>query len=88
MWNRGTPAGRSSSRSDRPSGACFAWEMYAATSSEGGARGAAVAVFPTGFAVRASADMTHTIVRRTELDRGGHFPALEAPGLLVEDLRE
>lgn len=48
----------------------------------------AVAVFPTDFAIRKFADTTHTIVRWTEFDRGGHFPALEVPGLLVEDLRE
>lgn len=48
----------------------------------------AVAVFPTDFAIRKFADATHTIVRWTEFDRGGHFPALETPGLLVEDLRE
>ncbi|MEV7806113.1 epoxide hydrolase family protein [Microbispora sp. NPDC088329] len=48
----------------------------------------AVAVFPTDFAIRGFAGRTHTIVRWTEFDRGGHFPALEAPGLLVEDLRE
>ncbi|MGI5154890.1 alpha/beta fold hydrolase [Microbispora sp. CA-102843] len=48
----------------------------------------AVAFFPTDFAIRGFADKTHAIVRWTEFDRGGHFPALEAPGLLVEDLRE
>ncbi|GAB3129842.1 epoxide hydrolase family protein [Microbispora hainanensis] len=48
----------------------------------------AVAVFPTDFAVRGFAEKVHTIARWTEFDRGGHFPALEAPGLLVEDLRE
>ncbi|MGK5550575.1 epoxide hydrolase family protein [Actinomadura kijaniata] len=29
-----------------------------------------------------------TLTRWTEFDRGGHFPALEQPGLLVDDVRE
>jgi pimeloyl-ACP methyl ester carboxylesterase len=28
------------------------------------------------------------VVRWTEFDRGGHFAAMEAPGLLVRDVRE
>ncbi|MFE0874217.1 epoxide hydrolase family protein [Streptomyces smyrnaeus] len=37
--------------------------------------------------VRPWAERDHTIVRWTELGTGGHFLALEAPDLLVEDVR-
>lgn len=50
----------------------------------------AVAVFPNGLAggrpVRRLAERANNIVRWTEFDRGGHFPALEVPDLLVEDV--
>ena len=36
---------------------------------------------------RAWAEQAYPVVHWTELPRGGHFPALEAPDLLVEDLR-
>ena len=54
---------------------------------------------PAGFAVFANefmtegtppaelADRTYQVTRWTELDRGGHFPALEEPELLAEELR-
>ncbi|CAM02715.1 epoxide hydrolase family protein [Saccharopolyspora erythraea] len=49
----------------------------------------AVAVFPHDIAlpVRRLAERNNNIVRWTEFDRGGHFAAMEEPGLLVEDLR-
>jgi pimeloyl-ACP methyl ester carboxylesterase len=49
-----------------------------------------VAVFPRelGLSVRRLAERTHNIVHWSELDRGGHFPAMEVPDLLVDDLRE
>ncbi|MER6087387.1 epoxide hydrolase family protein [Streptomyces bluensis] len=49
----------------------------------------ALAVFPRENFVplRHIADRTNTIVRWTELDRGGHFAALEVPDLLVGDVR-
>ncbi|MFL6144292.1 MAG: epoxide hydrolase family protein [Labedaea sp.] len=49
----------------------------------------ALAVFPDDVTlpVRTLAERTDNIVRWTELDRGGHFPGLEQPGLLVDDLR-
>ncbi|MCP2166796.1 epoxide hydrolase family protein [Goodfellowiella coeruleoviolacea] len=49
----------------------------------------AVAVFPHDLAVpiRRLAERDNNIVRWTEFDRGGHFPALEEPDLLVADLR-
>lgn len=49
-----------------------------------------VAVFPDDIArpVRTLAERDlPAIVHWTELDRGGHFPALEQPELLVDDLR-
>lgn len=50
----------------------------------------AVAVFPNGLAgqvpIRRFAERVNNIVRWTEFDRGGHFPALEVPDLLLEDL--
>lgn len=47
----------------------------------------AVAVFPTDHAIRPFAERANTIARWTEFERGGHFPALEAPDLLAADLR-
>ncbi|WP_223125894.1 alpha/beta fold hydrolase [Streptomyces sp. TRM68367] len=38
--------------------------------------------------IRRWAERDHTISRWTELDRGGHFLSLEAPDLLVADIRE
>ncbi|TYP86248.1 epoxide hydrolase family protein [Blastococcus xanthinilyticus] len=49
---------------------------------------------PTGFllsandvTVRAFAEREHTVVRWTELDRGGHFLAMERPEAFVTDVR-
>ena len=38
--------------------------------------------------IRSIAESQHNIVHWTEFDRGGHFAAMEAPGLLVADIRE
>ena len=48
-----------------------------------------VAVFPRDplLALRRLADHTHNIVHWSEFDRGGHFPAMEVPELLVDDVR-
>jgi epoxide hydrolase len=48
----------------------------------------AVAVFTSDVTVRPFADRVNNVVRWSEFDRGGHFAALEAPDLLVADLRE
>lgn len=48
----------------------------------------AVAVFPGDSTVRAFAEREHNVVRWTRFDRGGHFAALQAPDLLVGDVRE
>jgi pimeloyl-ACP methyl ester carboxylesterase len=46
-----------------------------------------VAVFPMDTSIRRLAEREHTITHWTEYDRGGHFAAMEAPDLLVEDIR-
>jgi epoxide hydrolase len=47
-----------------------------------------VSVFPNDFrSVRAFAERSNNIVHWSQMDRGGHFAASEAPDLLVEDLR-
>ncbi|TQS39735.1 epoxide hydrolase family protein [Cryptosporangium phraense] len=47
-----------------------------------------VAVFAEDMAIRRYAEAANTVVRWTDFDTGGHFAALEVPGLLVEDVRE
>ena len=49
-----------------------------------------LAVFPhdTTIPVRHLAERTDRIARWTEFHRGGHFPAMEVPDLLVADLRD
>ncbi|MFF0344200.1 epoxide hydrolase family protein [Kribbella sp. NPDC004875] len=46
-----------------------------------------VAVFPTDPAIRRVLERRHRIVHWSEFGRGGHFAALEAPDLLVGDIR-
>ena len=47
-----------------------------------------VAVFPNDFrSVRRFAERANNIVHWSQFDRGGHFAAMDAPDLLVEDLR-
>ena len=48
----------------------------------------AVANFAQDVAIRRFGEPAHTITRWTEFDRGGHFAAMEAPDLLVGDIRE
>jgi epoxide hydrolase len=47
-----------------------------------------VAVFPGDLAARCVAERNNNIVHWSEFDRGGHFAAMEAPDLLVRDVRE
>jgi epoxide hydrolase len=47
-----------------------------------------VAVFPKDITLRPLAERDHNVVHWTEFTRGGHFAALEAPDLLVGDVRE
>jgi pimeloyl-ACP methyl ester carboxylesterase len=59
-------------------------------STEWGAPGTAPqgwAVFAAQPFVRAMMDPDHEIEHWSEFDRGGHFPAMEVPDLLVEDIR-
>jgi pimeloyl-ACP methyl ester carboxylesterase len=46
-----------------------------------------VAVFPTDASVRRLIERENTVTHWSEFDRGGHFAAMEAPDLLVEDVR-
>ncbi|MEV1129641.1 epoxide hydrolase family protein [Agromyces sp. NPDC049794] len=46
-----------------------------------------VAVFPGDFGIRPIAERDHHVVHWSEFDRGGHFPAMEVPELLIEDVR-
>jgi pimeloyl-ACP methyl ester carboxylesterase len=47
-----------------------------------------VAVFPNDTTIRPLAERDHTVVHWSEFGQGGHFAALEAPDLLVGDVRE
>ncbi len=46
-----------------------------------------VAVFPGDFGIRAIAERDNHVVHWSEFERGGHFPAMEVPDLLVGDVR-
>lgn len=46
-----------------------------------------VAVFPTDPAIRRVLDRSHHIIHWSEFPHGGHFAALEAPDLLVDDIQ-
>jgi len=48
----------------------------------------AVAVFPHDLTIRPLAERDHNVVHWAEFSRGGHFAAMEAPDLLVNDVRE
>jgi len=62
---------------------------YTGTPPKPSATPTALAVFPHDnfLPLRHIADRTNNIMRWTEYDRGGHFAALEAPDLLVADIR-
>ena len=47
-----------------------------------------IALFPGDHTVRAIAERRHKVVHWSEFDRGGHFAAMEAPDLLVADVRD
>lgn len=46
-----------------------------------------VAVFPSDTTLRVDMERRHNLVHWSEFDRGGHFAAMEAPDLLVADMR-
>lgn len=58
------------------------WDQKPGTTSTG------VAVFAEDVAIRRYAERSHNIVHWSEFDRGGHFAAIEAPDLLVADIRD
>ncbi len=69
-----------------------AYVGYAEGAGFGG--GGAPSGVPTGviqfahdIGIRRYAEPSHTITRWTEVDRGGHFAALEEPEILVGDVR-
>jgi pimeloyl-ACP methyl ester carboxylesterase len=79
-----------------------AWNDTAGTNTDAGAgaeppaawAGPSRGTVPTGVLVSAHdvtvrrwAERDHNVVRWTELDRGGHFLAMEEPELLVDDVR-
>ena len=47
-----------------------------------------VAVFPGDISIRRIAERENNVVHWSEFDRGGHFAAMEAPDLLVGDVRK
>jgi epoxide hydrolase len=47
-----------------------------------------VAVFPGDSSIRWFVEREHNVVHWSEFERGGHFAAMEAPDLLVGDVRE
>jgi epoxide hydrolase len=47
-----------------------------------------VAVFPMDTGIRRIAEREHNVVHWSEFDRGGHFAAMEAPDLFVDDVRK
>ncbi|WGW13220.1 epoxide hydrolase [Saxibacter everestensis] len=46
-----------------------------------------VAVFPGDLGIRPIAERENNVVHWSEFERGGHFPAMEVPELLVGDVR-
>jgi pimeloyl-ACP methyl ester carboxylesterase len=47
-----------------------------------------VAVFAEDIAIRRYAEQANNIVHWSDFEAGGHFAALETPGLLVQDIRD
>jgi epoxide hydrolase len=69
-----------------------AWRRMASGGDEHGGGGpklppTGVAVFAADTTIRSVMDPESAIEHWTEYDRGGHFPAMEVPELLTEDLR-
>ncbi len=70
-----------------------AFAEHAAASSGGGALATGgvpmgVAVFATDHSIRSLVDPATAAAHWSEFDHGGHFPALEVPELLADDLRK
>ncbi len=58
------------------------WSMTPVTTPTG------VAVFAEDYAIRRYGERGHNIVHWSEFDSGGHFAAMEAPGLFTGDVRD
>lgn len=56
--------------------------------SPGQLRQGAHRLFPTDPTIRRIAEREHNVVHWTEFTRGGHFAAVEAPDLLIADIRK
>ena len=72
-----------------------AWRQMAASQAEGAgtidhrvAPPKGVAVFAADTTIRSVMDPDGTIEHWSQFDRGGHFPAMETPDLLINDLRD
>jgi hypothetical protein len=61
--------------------------MHAQDWSEQGTAPVGWAVFGADGLVRRLVDPEHKIQHWSEFSHGGHFPAMEAPHLLIQDLR-
>jgi microsomal epoxide hydrolase len=81
-WLTGTAA--SAARLYRESAASWGRQPEPSTTPTG------VAVFPKDLSltIRRFAEATNTITHWSEFDRGGHFPGMEQPGLLVADIQQ
>ncbi|EME61623.1 Epoxide hydrolase [Amycolatopsis decaplanina DSM 44594] len=62
-------------------------ETWGAVEKNSGVPTAAL-IFAHDVGIRRYSENAHTIVRWTDVDRGGHFAALEEPEILVVDVRE
>ena len=72
------------------SSACLYYENVhsGSWSQQPGTTPTGVAVFAEDVAIRRYGERGNNIVHWSEFDRGGHFAALEAPDLLIGDVRE
>ncbi|TQM35608.1 epoxide hydrolase family protein [Pseudonocardia cypriaca] len=82
-WFSGTAASAAQIYYEEISAAGDSWEPPSR-----GTVPTAVLVSARDVTIRAWAERDHDVVRWTELDRGGHFLAMEQPELLVADVRE
>jgi pimeloyl-ACP methyl ester carboxylesterase len=82
-WFSGTAASAAQIYYEEISAAGDSWEIPSR-----GTVPTAVLVSTHDVTIRPWAERDHHVVRWTELDRGGHFLAMEQPELLVADVRE
>lgn len=71
-----------------PSANIYCEAMHAASwGQQPGTTPTGVAVFAEDVAIRRYAEGGNNIVHWSDFDRGGHFAAMEVPGLFVDDVR-